>query len=75
MAWNDPMSMAVSDPSTGWGVADPFASRGAGWGMTPWQQQGGALVDPNQTGAAREIRRDLIRPYYVSRGDVDSITI
>jgi HSP20 family protein len=30
--------------------------------MQPWSG-GQQLVDPNQTGAAREIRRDLIRPY------------
>lgn len=75
MAWNDPMSMTLGNPSAGWGVADPFANSGAGWGMNPYQQQGGALVDPNQSGAAREIRRDLIRPYYVSRCGIEPITI
>ena len=30
--------------------------------MAPWSGAG-ALTDPNQTSAAREIRRDLIRPY------------
>jgi hypothetical protein len=60
MTWNDPMSMTMSDPLT------------TGWGMTPYQQQGGALVDPNQTAAAREIRRDLIRPYYVRTVTIDT---
>lgn len=40
-------------------MADPYFNQA----MTPWGTTNGAMTDPNQTQAAREIRRDLIKPY------------